>query len=416
MKFDVVIIGGGLSGLACGIKLAENGKKVCIVSDGQSSLHFNPGSFELLGCDASGHAVAHPLEAIQSLDASHHYHKVSDVASTAAEAKQLLTDAGIAVTGDASANHFRLTPLGTLKPAWLTLSGIFTAETEQQFTGTKVKVINIIGYLDFPTKFVAAGLRKLGVDVTVKAITTPSLDKARRSASEMRSANLAKVLNDDTEIDLLAQEINGVASAADTVLLPAILGLADAASASALQERVAAKLQFAATLPPLVPGVRVQNMLRKRFQSLGGTVLTGDKAISGTFEGYKLTSITTAKLTDETIMAHDFVLATGSFMSHGLESNYQGVYEPIFGLDVDAAQDRTGWTAENVFAAQPYMEFGVATDSELHAKKDGHSLTNVYAAGSVLSGHNHLKLADGTGVDLLTALQVSNNILNQKGA
>ena len=48
MKFDVVIIGGGLSGLTCGIKLAENGKKVCIVSYGQSSLHFNPGSFELL--------------------------------------------------------------------------------------------------------------------------------------------------------------------------------------------------------------------------------------------------------------------------------------------------------------------------------------------------------------------------------
>jgi len=30
----------------------------------------------------------------------------------------------------------------------------------------------------------------------------------------------------------------------------------------------------------------------------------------------------------------------------------------------------------------------------------------------VLSGHNSLKLADGTGVSMLTALQVANNILN----
>ena len=64
MKFDVVIIGGGLSGLTCGIKLAENGKKVCIVSYGQSSLHFNPGSFELLGYDADGNIVRNPLEAV----------------------------------------------------------------------------------------------------------------------------------------------------------------------------------------------------------------------------------------------------------------------------------------------------------------------------------------------------------------
>ena len=47
MRFQSIIIGGGLAGLSAGIKLAEAGRKVAIVSSGQSTLHFFSGSLEI---------------------------------------------------------------------------------------------------------------------------------------------------------------------------------------------------------------------------------------------------------------------------------------------------------------------------------------------------------------------------------
>ena len=93
MRFDTIIIGGGLSGLVCGIRLQKAGKKCAIISAGQSAMHFSSGTFDLLGRMPDGSPVENPLEAIKKLDADHPYSVIgaNKVAAYAAETPAFCT-------------------------------------------------------------------------------------------------------------------------------------------------------------------------------------------------------------------------------------------------------------------------------------------------------------------------------------
>jgi glycerol-3-phosphate dehydrogenase subunit B len=110
------------------------------------------------------------------------------------------------------------------------------------------------------------------------------------------------------------------------------------------------------------------------------------------------------------LKAEQFVLATGSFISRGLIADYERVYEPVLGVDVDADADRDKWTRFGVLEPQDYMRYGVATDGDLRCFKQGKPIQNLRAIGSILSGHDAIKMGDGTGVSLLTALAAAKSI------
>ena len=408
MKFDTIIIGGGLSGLTAGIELSRTGQKCLIVSSGQSALHFFSGSFELYGQGAE------PFKAMESLAPEHPYSMIGleNVKTLAAGVKPFFKEVGIELKGEEGLNHWRMTPLGTTKPAWLTLDEYATVPSDGQMPWKKVVILNIDGFLDFHTSYIAAGLEAKGVETVVKSISMPELEKLRQNPTEMRSTNISKTLVGD-RINTLAARINEHAKDVDAVLMPAVVGLTGCSDVVRLKEKVDRPLYFIATLPPSVPGIRIQMMLKKHFNKVGGTFMLGDSVTGGVFENGRLKYITTRNHADVKFEADNFIIATGSFFSKGLVSDINGVREPVFGLDVKSADDRSDWYKRNLFEAQPYMNFGVVTDNGFHAVKDGVAVGNLYAAGSVIGGCNSMKEGSGAGVAILSSLHVASLILNR---
>jgi len=415
MRMDTVIMGGGLSALACGISLAKRGKRVTIVASGQSTMLFNGGSMELLGC-IDGKPVEKPLEAIATLPGSHPYSKIGAdrIAALSERVKLLFSDSGIEMTGSANANHWRITPMGVAKPAWLTLNDHLRIDDLNNLPAKHLALMCVRGFFDLPNAMLAQGLRDLGFEVDMIEFTTDDITSLRRSPSEMRATSLAKRLVSNHALQRVADQLNSLADDADMVLMPSVFGQTDSSDFQTLQAMTRKPMRLVATLPPSVAGMRMMTQLRHYFRMLGGTYLMGDTAVSGTFEGDKLTSVTTAKLGDMPLKADNFVLATGSFVSRGLRADYERVYEPVLGVDLDVDNDREHWTSFGVLQPQAYFGYGVATDEQLRCLKNGKPIQNLRAIGSVLSGHDSVKMGDGTGVSLMTAIAAADHIRENK--
>ena len=414
MRFDTIIIGGGLAGLVAGIKLTSEGQKCAIISSGQSALHFFSGSFDLLGYNGTNE-IDNPIEAIAGLDAKHPYAKLgaSTVAALANEAKDFFASMGVRLNGDASTNHYRISPTGELRKTWLTLDKHFACDSLESLSLGKTLILNIDGFLDFHPHFLSDGLKRQGVDCHVASVTIDELQRLRTSPTEMRSANIAKVLHKDDAIVRLTEKIAEKSQGFDTVILPSVFGIYDSLMENYLVERLKCNVKLVSTFPPSAPGIRLQMALKQRFQNLGGVYMLGDMVTNGHFEGNRLMDIHTANHKDIPFEADNFIIATGSFFSHGLQAHLNSICEPIFNLDVTASGERQQWFDQNVFETQPYMSFGVVTDSDLHPQIEGQSVENLYAVGSLLESANCLKEASGAGVSILTALNAAQNILKR---
>ena len=419
MRFDTVIIGGGLAGLICGIRLAKQGERCAIVSLGHSALHFSSGSLELLGALPDGTAVVSPSDALVQLRGMAPQHPYARFDSDrflllADEGRSLLQEAGIGVYGTAEHNHYRLTPVGAMKPAWLTFEGYVHSEKSDKLPWQSVALFNAEGFLDFYPQFLRDEILHMGTKCRVCTFNLKELEQIRQNPTEMRSANIARIFDKVETLDALADAIAGQLGDEEAVLLPAVLGVDSQSGVKYLESKLNRPVAVVATLPPSVPGLQVQALLRRYFQELGGVYMLGDTATGYQADGNRIKSVFTRNHGDIPLSADNFVMATGSFFSGGLEATCEKVSEPLFGVDVHYAADRNEWYQRDLFENQPFECFGVATDDKLRAMRQGVAIDNLYVAGAALSGFNAVKEGCGAGVSILTALDVAATIISNR--
>ncbi len=395
MKLDTLIIGGGLSGLVAGLRLQKAGQKTAIISAGQNALHFSSGTFGVLKDGVT-------------LPEGHPYTKFSPE-KYLPEVIPFFAEAGIRLSGQCDKNGWRLTPSGSLQQARFALEEATLFTSPDELKARKALIINVPGFLDFNTAFLADGLDKLGIASRTALINVEELTRLRTSPSEMRSVNIARVA------DSVPKKIIGAVEALledeDLVILPQVTGLQDASVCGSIAEGIHARVLFVGTMPPSVPGIRVQMLLKRAYERAGGIFLMGDQAVSPVMDANRVKALRTQNLGDHLLQADHYILATGSFFSKGLSSSMQRISEPLFDLDVFQAAERTDWYNPDFFSPQAYEGFGVETGKDLRAVKGGQPVENLFVIGSVLAHVHARELGCGAGVAILTALYAANNIL-----
>lgn len=443
MKFDIVLIGGGLSSLVCGIKLQKAGKKCLMVSAGQNALHFSSGAFSLLGKLPDGTDVAEPLSAVETLPSEHPYSKIGKqrLSEYVASVPGFFSECGVALhpvpstgsgirpdTASVSAvtepvevveatgtirNGYRITALGTLKPAWLAMDDVTLLASKDEKIGEKTLIVNFAGFLDFNTRFIAEGLEKRGTACRIESVKLDEVEHLRKNPAEMRSVNIARVMNHESSWKAFAHKVQELLNGEDVVILPEVFGFEEPVIMQWIKEMIPAKVVFIGTTPPSVPGIRTQRLLKKAFEAAGGTFLMGDEAIDAAFDGERVASIRTANLGELRIEADTFVLASGNLFGKGLVASPDAVKEPVFGLDVDYPAERKDWYDEKFFARQNYTGFGVKTNGDFKPLRDGKVVPNLYVVGSEVGGCNPLAEGSGAGVAIMTAFSAADSILGK---
>ena len=372
MRFDTVIIGGGLAGLTAGISLQEAGQKVAIVSAGRNAMDFFSGSFDGAG----------PVRE---------------------RAAALLGAAGIHVN---AIDGLQLQAMGKFRPVSLTLEDISVFPDEH--VAEKALIVNFTGFHDFFSSFIAEALEKSGTACRIRFVRLPEMEHLRQSPSEMRSVNIARVMDEHWE--KAVADIRVLLGDEDLIILPQVFGLKDAAVLDKIRTALPARVAFVGTMPPSVPGIRTHMLMKRRFEVLGGTFLMGDKVTSAALHEGVVSSITTQNLDTVRLFADHFILASGGYFAKGLVATPTQVYEPLFGLDVDYPEERKEWYNADFFAHQPFLDFGVATDEELHTLKDGEPVKNLFAIGAVLGNTRVKDFGTAAGLALRSAFAVVDTI------
>lgn len=422
MKFDSIVIGGGMAGLSAALRLAEAGQKTLLMASGQSALHFSSGSVDLLESEGDPRAA---LPAFMAAHPDHPYSKVGiqNIEGSLADLQRHCAEEGLPLMRQEH-NHHRLTPIGTLKSTWI--SPDTCACVTDAPAPDAILLATLEGFRDFHPALAAANLathaRFAHSRILTGEIRLPQLAQFSRNPHEFRSADIARLFDKQGpgQQDLLAdlaREISRMVQGCGVpgcrhIVLPACLSLGLVGPRlNELERRTGCTIKEVATMPPSLIGMRMQEALKRRFMALGGTFLTSERVLGARYDGDKVIGVHSQHGEDQLFEADHFVLASGSFFSRGLESRLGGIREPIFDADVLSLAERDAWAGRRLFDHHPFMGFGVKTDERLRVLRGGRPLTNLYGAGSVLAHYDPIKEGSGSGVAVATGWQAAGHIL-----
>lgn len=398
---EVLIIGGGFSGLFAACLTAKNDLDTTVVMKGRGGLSLAHGAIELFD-------RASPSGAISNLKPPHPYaltgkqHLVDGLR----EFLTITSEAGIEYQGGRSTRKEFLTATGSTRRASYLPSAYAAGELEQIGPGTALGWFEELR--DFQAHYAALqSARALGY--TPKVITLPLLQPF--SGREIYAIDAAHTFDDLEWTVENARAWKPHLVGVKSLGLPAVLGFIDHTEVRAIiEETLSIPVFELPTSPPSVPGLRLEKALRDYAQESGVRFIEGPTA-QGRLQKRNGRVIAAGAVLDaagrQTSIDSDAVLlATGSFLHGGLVSTQRGdLRESVFNIPVDANPDRQIWSDASMFAEQEYARFGIGVNEQMQPL-DAHQdifLENLYAVGGLLKGADRTMEGSRQGIDIATA-------------
>ena len=408
IESEVMVIGGGLAGLTSALSAAREGADVKLVSYKQSTLRHASGLVDLLGYTPDGEGpLTDPYSAMSDLPEEHPYQTVG--VETVREAMSLFDEVTEYQGDHTDTNALLPTHGGTVKPTARYPSGAAAGLASDD---RDVLLVGLESMVDFDAPHIAAHLENAGVPFDVRGVSIRFPGDLRADAKVTR---YAKLLDTNGEVavrgrkkgarDALAERVNTELEGEARVGFPAILGddHTDAVRA-ALGEKLGADVFEVPMGPPSLPGLRLEDQLFEALDESGASFETGNPVVD--YEGDDEIERVFIEKNGSRIpySADQFVLAAGGLVGKGIESDREGVSEPIFDCHIDHAEDRYDWFDGDAFGDHPFAAFGVETDTTLRPLTANGSVEfdNLRAAGSVLGGYDYAAEKSGSGVSIAT--------------
>ncbi len=410
----VLVVGAGLSGLACALRLADGGAPVTVIATGAGSLQLGGATIDVLGYTPG--LVMRPLDAIAALPADHPYSVLGRdrVAAAAGWLAGRLPAAGL--RGSAGENLLLATALGAVRPTAMAPAAVAAGDLRG---GGAVVFAGVRALRDFFPALVAANVAaSREVSVETRAAEADVDVRGDADASPLGLARALEQRDQRSRVTAALRAAIGDPGAA-RIGLPAALGVdLHAEVAAAVADALGAEVFEVPTAPPSVPGIRLYRALLAELRTARVRLIVGSTAVGAARDGARVTSLDVrVSGRTRTFPADAVVLATGGLMTGGIELGSDGLHEPVLGLPLADDPGDVRYE-EGAFHEHPIDRVGVRVDAHMRPLRpdDGVVHPNVHAVGALLRGAVPWRELSGNGLALASGVVAADAVLAERAA
>jgi len=383
MKYDIAVIGSGMSGLMASIYLAEQGLNTAIVSRGDPICSVSSGCIDIAGTGKK------TLDSINNFPEEHPYNKVGEkgISYSIQYFLNIMKEEGYDYTGNFEKNRNILTPIGKHRVTSLVPFPMKHADIG------KDEAFHIISFKNIKD-FFPSYIRGVFPDTSISVF----------NAGTHTTMGIAAKMDNKDFLSTFITWIKSQKIKQNKIGIPAVLGITKTYEIIKKLEIETGKFFFEIpTLPPSIPGIRLYRSLKSIAEKKGVSFYGSAEITDFKKEKNRIINITIKKPgRPDYVNADAFILATGSFVSGGLFLDKNIFKETVFNLPVYSPVEKEVFNQDFFKLGHPIEKSGILIDNNFNATKSGYK--NLFIAGSILAHSETMKYQCGHGMAISTGI------------